>query len=282
MRRYHQLLTVTLLMMMSGANAAFADLSVAPYVDEFNAMNNGKGLYYIARANAYPDEIYIEAPSNHNVFPNWIWDAYDAKTSGTMNGNFFFKSFCVEQSSPVIWDLPTYGQTDYANNKTTTTSNNSLYLGIALLYKEYATGTLPGYDYVNPRYSSSALQAFINGVLYGSAVSVFQQHNQFADYLMTLNGDIAHWTQIYDPNTRYDEIGDYSVFVLRTGLPASYIDGTGGKGGTELDLQDVLYVMKCPPSVVPEPASLALWGLLGLGIGGYARFRRKTLPLKSV
>jgi hypothetical protein len=62
--------------------------------------------------------------------------------------------------------------------------------------------------------------------------------------------------------------------VGATNLIELFIDvPLGATGDTDVNVQDVITVEQIPGEgcCVPEPASLALWSLLGLGAAGYAR-----------
>ena len=71
----------------------------------------------------------------------------------------------------------------------------------------------------------------------------------------------------YDPGQSYDLMGDYSVFVMRT-------TSTDGK----IASQDFLILLEHEGSPdVPEPATLLLWTLGGLGVAGTSWARKRRL-----
>lgn len=252
----------TLFVLTFLVNTAHADFQIADRVSEFNAMNIGKGISLVPTRVKLLYEISLSTPVEQKNLPEWIWDAYHEETTGYADKRFYFETFCVEPTSPVHWNNATYGYLSYANNGTFTTTGDALTLGVATLYAKFANGTLFDYDYSNPSYTSASLQYLITGFQEGTVLNLFQQKNLFADYLLTINSDISYWLNSYDPAKRYGEIGDYSVFVLQMSKPMNL---TNESRMIPTDLQDMLYVMKHDPVMVPEPATAFFWLLLGIG-----------------
>ncbi len=268
----HTVFTVTLLVLSYCSHSAFADFGVDKFVSDFNGMNGGRGLVFTAELNRL--EIYVR-PTQGTTVPADGWlDAYDSKTSGA--GGSYFKTFCVEPG--VAMGPSNYGKLNY-DSITKTTSNSSgqaMTLGMAIIYASFAEGKLKGYKYGNNREHSvvdftDVLHAFLDGSIgNGEKGDIWGNNgNAMVRFLRRTMNDynlsLAQLKAAYNPNQYYNAIGDYSVFVMQNVEP----------GKDAKDIQDMIYVMKHRTSDVPEPATLALWGMLGLGIVGYGRFRRR-------
>ncbi|MCL2348491.1 MAG: PEP-CTERM sorting domain-containing protein [Planctomycetaceae bacterium] len=234
----------------------FADMNAAGIVTQFNALNGGKGIQFSITGNyGYEKGLNITAGT---TAPN-----LNAFVSGNTSGTNFFDSFCVE-TSQALSSATSYGVLNYANNKTTNSTGTALNLGVAKLYKEFATGTLANYAYgssASRSTSASDLQTAIWALL--GMTTANWTTNTFLSGLLAINSDQNYWKQTYDPNQFYNEIGNYSIFVIQ-------ITTTAGAA-----VQDFLYITQANNSSVPEPATLALWvlGSAGaLGIGARRKF----------
>lgn len=157
---------------------------------------------------------------------------------------------------------------DYKNNTSTTVNGDSLSIGAAALYAKYASGTLQGY--VNEAETTKQLLFAIRGAMETYSASYDYSTydwstNMFLSYLLDINSDIDYWKQDYDPGKYYEEVGDYSVFVMHN------IEGDG------FHRQNLLYVAGNDghSAVTPEPASLLI---VGLGVASalpIIRYRKK-------
>lgn len=259
------LLIAAILLTSPMAYAEFIDLQAQKAVDEFNSLNNGQGYVY----NVSPDNGRWSI-STVDGYGQADFGAYSPKTSG----NTYINTVCVE---PIVGTAPKQiGKLNYENGSSKTTSGNALTLGSALLYTMFATGTLDGYDYDSPNYNNSNDLTQAIQFLMGSIYDINWNANDFLSGLLDLNDDKSYWEQVYDPGQYYDEIGDYSVFVMNN----------QDESGTHR--QDFLYLAAhsdaggSETATSPEPASLVLFGT---GLGGLAlsyRFRKtRTKPKNS-
>jgi hypothetical protein len=147
-----------------------------------------------------------------------------------------------------------------------------LSVGAAFLYKQYATGAFSTnlFDYYSQntlrRFDASGLWHAMNHLNVGLALQNDSQ--KFIDYLLNIKDDWEYWTGAYNVNQRYDEIGDYAVFIMNlTGQDRYYIANAYYQPVTPPDPD---------PNGVPEPATLLLWTLGGLGVTGSSWLRTRN------
>lgn len=252
-------LLATILLAASFTPAVQADFVLEQaknVVNAFNSLNDGQGYYYKV------------SPDNGRWSMNTM-QGYDQADFGAysplVGGENFAKTFCVE---PLVGTgARHYGTLNYENGATTTQSGNSLTLGAAYLYASFATGALDGYNYDKINYNegydlTKAIQSLI-GAIYGENWLA----NDFLTALLGVNDDKSYWEQVYDPGKYYDEIGDYSVFVMNN----------RDEYGTHA--QDFLYLAAHdgnPGPATPEPASMLIFGagLAGLALAKRCRKKR--------
>jgi hypothetical protein len=154
------------------------------------------------------------------------------------------------------------------------TNNAPLPVGAAYLYMMYATGQFDTgmfdyYDSAQRLLDSSTLTGTFHYLTVGGSASWDWETNKFLKHLLDINGDQTYWTDAYNPNQRYDEIGDYAVFVV------NIVDNANGQYKS-----DRLYVVGADYSSgnngVPEPATLLLWTLGGIGVMGTNSYRKRS------
>ena len=254
-----------LLVAASISGTSFADLNANDIVSRFNAMNGGTGARFTVTS---PDGLNLltSATGYENVDISAYTTA--ASTGGTTSGNTWFKSFCVEPS--VAIGTTSIAKLNYSGGQTKNSSGVALVLGAAYLYKQYATGNLAGFTYPGTSGVNGTLSNAIR-VLLGYTQLTNWSTNTFLNHLLTINSSKTYWTASYDPGKYYNEIGEYSVFVMN-------MESTTG-----INRQDFMYLAKATNSNdVPEPASILFWSFTGLGLAGssWARKRRmKKLAL---
>ena len=252
--------TMTVLMIFCLCGISFADFNAADYVTHFNSLNNGQGYRFTY---GYDNEVQLTQVSGTD---NFDLSAYD--TSRSTGRTDYFRTFCNEPTQGVN---NTYkGSLNY--NTTTGVTKNSLgyavKLGTAVLYSQFAAGTLKDYDYdgllrsIDSSYMTAALRATMGVTIVNNWNS-----NKYLAQLLAINPDKSYWTSAYNPNQRYDEVGDYAVFALNV-----YSSTGGGQ-------QDFFFVTSTNYSrgSVPEPATLLLWSISGISLAGasWRKYRSK-------
>jgi len=258
------LLVAAVVLAIGAGKLAFADLDAAAIVSTFNALNGGVGL---KTTNSSANGAVTLNPYSGSQFPSI--SAYVASARSTSGTGF--QSFCLEPSAPG----PSSGSTGKLNfnsvtGTSTTSSNNVLSIGAATLYAQFATGTLSNYSYTSA--DASLLLTAIRAAMGISTVTNWTT-NKYLNQLLAVNANQSYWQSAYDARQTYG-FGDYSVFVININLPS------GGNA------QDFLYIAQANNTgggdgSVPEPASILLWSLGGLG-GLIASWKRKQKRNKQV
>ena len=297
-------------LVVSVYGTSLADTGASIIVDNYNSLNGGKGVvagvdhsdfYKVVNNHTESGELYVR---------NWFYgthatdyatfadtsayvEAEPIITTGTETivvdnkidpytyDTLYYSTFCIAPNVNIMYGASAEIKLNYVNGKSTTSDNHVLSLGAATLYARFASGTLTPYHYgysatdVAERATSAvALRDAIRFLIGAGTAGDISGTNVFVKYLLNENSDLTHWTSIYDPNELYSEVGDYAVFVMnvtQNGSPA----------------QDLLYVSKIivsppPPPVVPEPATVLIWSLGGLGMVCTAWRKRHLAKMKSL
>ena len=257
----------TVFMFAVASGLAFADLNAQAVVTNFNSMNGGRGFDFVFASSASLMTLTTTAGTT-----NVNNTAYAANRGGTVTGGrTYFYSFCVNPSLSTT--TPALGKLNYeaSTGRTYTknangTNRDALSLGAAYLYKQYATSTSLGN--VTAATFTTALQE-LNGTISGTNWNT----NMFLAMLLSERNDQNYWKAKYDTRHEYSEMGNYVVFVMN-------VTNSSGAG----QYQDFLYITTASGGGggdVPEPATLLLWSLGGMGLAGsWARKRRmKKLAL---
>lgn len=230
-------------------------------VNMFNAMNNGQGYLF-----THKTEVSAGYSSLMTTKPGTDEINLDAYTASYAAGDQFFRTFCVEPETIVSGMVRS--KLDYTNGTSTTVNGDSLSIGTAALYAMYVSGTLEGYD-GTPAETTQLLFA-IRGAMETYSTSYDYstydwETNVYLTYLLDINDDIDYWKQDYDPGQYYEEVGDYSVFVMRN------VEGDG------FHRQNLLYIVENDghAAATPEPASMLIFGI-GLAAALPLARRRKN------
>ena len=244
----------TILVMTVVGMSAHADMNASEIVSNFNSLNGNSGFRF--DSNVTEPLVTVTAQVGTN---NVDISAYAPGRAGETSGRTYFTTFCVQPNYTAL--SPGVGKLDYnpLNGHTANRSGIVLSLGSAYLYKQYATGALS--------VTQSTAEAFIAAmrVLNGIEILANWTSNTF---LAGLASNRDYWLLEYDTRQRYDEIGDYCVFVMQ--VTATDLVSPG---------QDFLYLAHAnytAPPGVPEPAALLLWTLGGMGFAG-ASWRKRRM-----
>ena len=244
----------TILVLAVASVSAYADMNASEIVNSFNSLNGDSGFRF--DSNVTEPLVTVTAQvgtSNVDI------GAYTPGRAGETSGRTYFTTFCVQPNYIAV--SPAIGKLDYneSNGHTANRSGIELSLGAAVLYKQYATGELS--------VTQTTAEAFITAmrVLNGIETLASWASNTF---LAGLASNRDYWLLEYDTRQRYDEIGDYCVFVMQ--VTATDLVSPG---------QDFLYLAHAnytAPPGVPEPATLLLWTLGGMGFAG-ASWRKRRM-----
>lgn len=283
-------------------NTAFADSAIDDLVRNFNSMNGNTGTYTDGYAFTFYNYSGINSGAegltqkegkleNAGTALPGMFDAYnDDPVAMTTNGSWF-ASICIEPAEIIYAGKLNYGSLNVQADYTTKTldSGNVVTLGAAYLYKLYATGELTSVSQfadfytvdrdVNVGVLREAIQALM-GVTGSTATT---SNNVYLAYLNGLNDIDSFWGQTYYLNRHYAGImDDYVVFAMNV------INGewftAGGQPILPGDVaQDLFYIAKLEPSVpdTPEPATVLLWTLGGIGLGVASRVRNRRTKKRT-
>lgn len=243
-------LILALTILAFGSGTVYADLNAWDIYNDFNSLNGGQGYRFTTSSDKDINGNAEFTLVTEQGFNDVDTTAYVLPYGGVS----FFKTFCVEPNASTAGDL--VGKLNYDNGTTATSQGFALTLGAAVLYKEYATGNRPTVSL------ETAIQTLM-GIKYLTNWAA----NPHLLYLLAINSNKSYWTQVYDPGQYYDEIGDYSIFVMNV--------VTANNGDNR---QDFLYIAETNSGGdVPEPTTILLWSLGGMGLAGISRMRKRRL-----
>jgi hypothetical protein len=276
-------------------NAAWAEFVAEQFAESFNTFRNASGVAYqpavILRGSG---PVYSVTDVSADIF-NLNIDAYSPNRAGYVDpirandqfpidvgqfttlmgetGHYFaddlyFSSFALG----ALNTQPLYecvGQLSYDGGKTRTSDGKAINLGIVYLYTKYATGTLYGYNDSKAAKLNEAFRLLLNS----NEITTEWTTNEFLNHLVTEPGSPSTWLTEYNLNTTYPSWVDngYAVYVMNLTQIGDY--------GAVVSVGDMLYLVKRDggTSDVPEPATLFAWSVLGLGLFGAARHRKKRM-----
>ena len=233
---------------------AGVSLNAQAIVDRFNGLNNGQGTGFKLGLDWNTNYFYNGSAVNGYEFADT--SAY----SSSKSPNTIF-SLCVEPHVGTA-NYDAFAKLNYADGKSTTTNaHNVLSIGAAYLYTLFATTDMKS------SYELGAAIRYLIGELdshdkfYVGWENQYEYFpNQYLTDLWNINSDLNYWTSAYNPDAYYEEIGNYSVFVLDP-----TINGTS--------YQNFLYIANAAnpydsSNATPEPTTILLWTLGTLGAMG--------------
>jgi hypothetical protein len=224
------------------------------------------GVYYINNN--------FQNPSNNNCFVTFMYPPAGMVT--TFNG------------PAVLMYNETKATTFYYNSSN---REQSLWLGVACLYAQFALGNFGTSSTSNPSFKADEFRDAIEYLYYNDRYDIDTwTGNQYLKYLvakarevqnnplLSVDACAAYWLREYNLLTQYDFsiMGNLSVFLVQI----AEMDG-----GTVIDYSYALYAVRLVPDEsddpppqpgVPEPATVLLWTLGCLGLGGMSRLRRRN------
>ena len=260
--------------------SAFAEYSSQTISKEFAGMNSGLGYVFdttqkLQYLDPFPRQGFdvVANPTGLDAyFQNQFW-AIDLSAGGTCVGTYWGK-------------LNPYPFTDSYVGYSQTNEGVYLTLGAAYLYKQFATGELPETftDVTSRNNLANALRAAMQIIVTDPTnianmyyyVNYDWDSNPYTAALLAENPSKEYWLQHYDNTWRYNEIGDYCVFVVN--FDAASNTYSIPKGDTLYIAEGTVFRNTDDPQPgVPEPATLLLWTLGGMGLAGSTWFRKRRM-----
>jgi len=300
--RHNRFLLCALSVVMLAVSSTLSFADVSDIVTNFNSKNGGKGFLFRAvidksgSSGYFKDHspgvstgefrLYNEGTASIDL------SGYSGLTSYNGGANInasYFQTFCVDPGLEMSFGVENSGLLNYGGRNvapfgdgtTRTKMGARLNLGVAYLYKEFAAGTLRGYEYTygDTRIDTAVILQDTIWLLMGrqdkmvNSANANWSTNDFLQELLRVNNSQSYWVNsIYDLNATYGFMDDYKVFVMN--VTTSMIMQLSGDS-TSLQ-QDVLYVIRDGGgNGVPEPASLLLWTLGSIGVAGVAYRKRR-------
>ena len=265
-------------------------LGAQSIVDSVNGMSYGKGFAFNTEQ-PYFNAVCVKAVSHWdtgwaNLYPG-VPDLSAYANTGA-NHNSFITVDVGNQLTTGINGLH-FGTLNYSNGTTSTAyepHNFSLSVGAAYLYQLLASSN--SVEDINDL--SLAIRWDRNRFGWGiteDEIAGFWNSNMYMRELLSINSDRSFWESVYDPDAYYDEIGNYSIFVMNVADNGNgphdilYIAGAAnpydGNGGGTGDGNGGGTGGGDPgtPAATPEPATMLMFGM-GLCTLPFARrLRRK-------
>ena len=320
--------TLAVLMLTATGTSVFADeLSGITILNDFLQTGSGNYRHNNTTTFSTPFGTLTKFGFASEFYDTYVKDTYYQGQFwtidvGSNNGFNFTTSDATGTLNPYAYSPNITGIT------TTRSGGNPLTLGAAYLYKLFATGA-EGFkgdfrkpwagipdgvrDFCDLSYAIRSAMQIVNysAGMVGDVSSMYYyvnldwETNYYTRLLLAENPDKNYWLQEYNFLDRYDEIGDYCVFVMNMRDPhakSHFIQNPHDNSSGQIDIyhSDFLYLAKgsvfrnsgegggdsgdgvntdggdCPGGV-PEPATLLLWMLGGLGFAGSSWTRKNRM-----
>ena len=312
-------LAATLMLATVGTSAFAEELSGITILNKFLQTGAGNYRYYPSSEFQTPYGSLPKQGFDPNFYDDYVKDIYKDGVFwtidvGSNNGFNFGTTGATGTLNPYAY------ATDITGRTATSSGGNPLTLGAAYLYKLFATGA-EGFDgdFRNPwagipngvldlrdlSYAIRSAMQVVNLVTQDTSsayyyVNLDWEKNYYTSLLLAENSDKNYWLQEYNFLERYDEIGDYCVFVMNMRdpnapshiIPNPYCYDTVNPGTIDIYHSDFLFLAEGTNfrnggnggSGVPEPATLLLWtlGSFGLAGGSWVRKHRMNIRMKKL
>jgi len=308
---YKKLIVVFLVAMSFATmrSAAFADFDAGQFASNFNLFVNTGGsprtpLFYMRESGPvfqatdvsdYGFNLNVGAYSPHlagmvdpalyaDYGPDIIVGTFTSQSGSTWyyyNDDLYFSSFALGSTSWLPYE--TVGQLNYSNGATRTSNGTAINLGTAYLYAKYATGAMGTLNTAAINELNTAFQVLLSGNITAQWTT-----NPFLGLLLDESGGVIEdWLIQYDLNFSSNSWLDnnYAVYVMN--LTQFVLDWSGGGSEPEMrwdSVGDVLYLVRRDnggTSAVPEPTTLFAWSVIGFGLLGAARHRKRQTAIKT-
>ena len=254
----------------------------ADFVEDFNAMNGGKGFKFSYKLNDV-DPLYKESdlsrPEASIILTNLgdlgVDDPVLSVYKNNLATNGMYKTFCVFGKMAIAPGDYYWGKLSNATYDDNISNARKLSIGAAYLYKLYVTGEFGEFKPESEggwwNYSQRDIGLAIRYLIHGTGTrtqGVYELLNLLRntqveiDGVMQPKGVTDYWSTPYDPNATYSFMDDYVVYILNVW------NETGDRS------QDFLFATQRQDHA-PEPATILLWTLGTIGAVGYARRRSR-------
>lgn len=291
------LLSATIVFVMLQTSAR-ADFNPAQFAQNFNTFNGNYHPGFIAQGtgpainvidvSARGFDLNLSGYASDRagmVDPSRPWDIGMFRTlmggTGYYFGNdLYFSSFSLTSTLPQNQEFR--GSLSYDNGLTRLSDGTPVTIGLAYLYTKYATGA---YNNWNDALMAELYEAmrFLAGR--GSSETTWFSNGVLSS-MITETALPGLWMTSYNLNTEYPAWVDnnYAIYAMNLEQSQLVFDANGNASTVWTSAGDVLYLVRrdgggtdpgTEPGTVPEPGTLLAWSIIGLGMFGAARLRKK-------